>query len=102
MPSKTSQGFFRALLPLLLLLAVAGGVLVYFPAAVMWLGTPVQSVVIWLDALVQWILLDASASMTWLGEPVPYWAFFLVIILLLCKDGNRRHLKHRETTTQSK
>ena len=102
MPSKTSQGLFRQLLPLLLLLAVAGGVLVYFPAAAMWLGTPVLSVAIWLDALVQWILLDASASMAWSGEPVPYWAFLLAIVLLLCKNGNRCHLKHSETTTQLK
>ena len=91
MPSKTSQGLFRTLLPLLLLLAVAGGVLVYFPAAAMWLGTPAQSVAIWLDALVQWILLYASASMAWSGAPVPYWAFLLAIVLLLWRDGNRRH-----------
>ena len=50
---KTHQGFLRVLLPLLLLLAVSGSILVCFPATTMWLGTPVQ-----------WILLFAFASMT--------------------------------------
>ena len=90
MPLKTFQGLFRALLPLLLLLAVAGGALVYFPAIAMWLGTPVQSVVILLGTLARWILLFASAFMTWLSAPVPRWAFFLAIFLLLGKV-RRRH-----------
>ena len=59
---KTRQGFLLVLLPMLLLLIVVSGIFVYAPASMM--------------------LLDA---------PVPCWAFFLAIILLLGKSRTRHY-----------
>ncbi|MDE0299571.1 MAG: hypothetical protein OXN17_13140 [Candidatus Poribacteria bacterium] len=59
---KTRQGFLAVLLPMLLLLIVVSGIFVYVPVSMM--------------------LLDA---------PVPLWAFFLAIVLLLDNRRSRHY-----------